>query len=92
MVESIKELIINKMGDFSIILTALAQKNISISNIYQYDNYRFWVHEQNIYDCCKEGFPKLTKTNTSNAIKNIKYKLQLSYLADYLKSKESFND
>lgn len=91
-VNEIKELIVTKMGDFSIILTALAQKNISMSNIYQYDNYRFLVHEQTIYDCRKEGFPRLTKLNTPNAIANIRYTLQLSYLANYLISKESFND
>lgn len=92
MVDKIKELTVNKMGDFSIVLTALAQKNISMSNIYQYDNYRFIVHEQAVYDCRKEGFPRLTKINTPNAVANIRYTLQLSYLANYLISKESFND
>jgi len=92
MVDYIKDLTVNKMGDFSIVLTALAQKNISMSNIYQYDNYRFLVNEQTIYDCRKEGFPRLTKINTPNAIANIRYTLQLSYLANYLISKESFND
>lgn len=88
----IKDLIINKMGDFSIVLTALSQKSITMSNIYQYDNYRFLVNEQTVYDCCKEGFPRLTRNNTVNAIANIRYTLQLSYLVDYIISKESFND
>lgn len=92
MVDDIKELTVNKMGDFSIVLTALSQKNISMLNIYQYDNYRFLVHEQTVYDCRKEGFPRLTKINTPNAVANIRYTLQLSYLVNYLISKESFND
>ena len=92
MIDDIKELTVNKMGDFSIVLTALSQKNISMLNIYQYDNYRFLVHEQTVYDCRKEGFPRLTKINTPDAVANIRYTLQLSYLVDYLISKESFND
>lgn len=92
MVDDIKELTVNKMGDFSIVLTALSQKNISMLNIYQYDNYRFLVHEQTVYDCRKEGFPRLTKINTPNAVANIRYTLQLSYLVNYLISKDSFND
>jgi len=91
-VDDIKELTVNKMGDFSIVLTALSQKNISMLNIYQYDNYRFLVHEQTVYDCRKEGFPRLTKINTPNAVANIRYTLQLSYLVNYLISKDSFND
>jgi len=92
MVGEIKELTVNKMGDFSIVLTALSQKNISMLNIYQYDNYRFLVHEQTVYDCRKEGFPRLTKINTPDAVANIRYTLQLSYLVNYLISKDSFND
>ena len=90
LLEKIKELVVNKMADFAIVLTALSQKNISANNIYQYDNYRFLVHEQNVYDCRAEGFPKLTKINTPKAISAIRYKLQLSYLADYHISKKSF--
>ena len=92
MVDKIKDLIVNKMGDFSILLSALAQKNISMSNIYQYDNYRFLVHEEVIYDCRKEGFPRLTKINTPNAIAHIRYTLQLSYLAKYCISTKKFDD
>ncbi len=92
LLEKIKELVIYKMADFSIILTALAQKNISPSNIFQYDNYRFLVQEQIVYDCKQNAFPRLTKANTSKAISNIKYKLKLSYLADYVISKKRFYD
>ena len=92
LVDEVKLLVIDKMGDFSIILTALLQKNILMSNLYQYDNYRFLVEEQLVYDCRKEGFPKLVKSNTSKAIGSIRYRLQLSYLSDYLIYKVSFND
>jgi len=92
LIEEIKLLVVNKMGDFSIVLTALLQKNILMSNIHQYDNYRFLEKEKLIFDCTHKDFPKLTQGNTSKAISNIRYKLQLSYLSDYLVSKESFNE
>ncbi len=87
----IKELIIDKLGDFSIILTALLQKNITSQNISQYDNYRFQVIEQIVYNC-NEDFPKLIKSNTDQAISSIKYALTLSYLDDFIISQKKFND
>lgn len=87
----VKELVINKLGDFSIILTALSQKNISPQNIFQYDNYRFQALEQVVYDCDKD-FPKLIKSNTPKAVSSIKYTLQLSYLDDWILSTKKFND
>lgn len=92
LLEDVKELIVNKMGDFSIILTALQQKNILSTTIYRYDNYRFQAKSLSIYDCAKQNFPKLIKDNTPKAIANIRYSLQLSYLDEYLLKKEDFND
>jgi len=87
-----KTKIINKLGDFSIILTALAQKNITTQNIYMYDNYRFEAINEVIYDCTDEVFPKLIKSNTPQAIGSIQYTLHLSYLDEFILSKRNFND
>ena len=88
----IKTKIINKLGDFSIILTALAQKNITTQNIYLYDNYRFEAISETIYDCTDETFPKLTKSNTPKSIASLQYTIHLSYLAEFILSKRKFND
>lgn len=88
----IKTKIINKLGDFSIILTALAQKNITTQNIYLYDNYRFEANSETTYDCTGETFPKLTKSNTPQAIGSLQYTLHLSYLDEFILSKRNFND
>ena len=92
LLEKTKTLIVNKLGDFSIVLTALLQKNITSKNIYQYDNFRFKTIEEKIYDTTKENFPKLTKTNTPKAIGSLQYTLYLNYINDYIISTRKFDD
>lgn len=92
LISDIKDAIVSKLGDFSIILTALSQKNITAQNIYQYDNFRFEAIEEIIYDCTNIDFPKLTKINTPKAIGSIQYTLHLNYLNEYISSKRNFND
>ena len=88
----VKDMIINKLGDVSIVLTALSQKNITAQNIYQYDNYRFEVLEEVAYDCNNSEFPKLTKANTPKAIGSIQYTLHLSYLDEFILSTKKYHD
>lgn len=88
----VKDMIINKMGDVSIVLEALSQKSITAQNIYQYDNYRFEVIEEVAYDCNNPEFPKLTKSNTPKAIGNIQYTLYLSYLNEFIISVKKYHD
>lgn len=88
----LKDMIINKMGDVSIVLEALSQKNITAQNIYQYDNYRFEVIEEVAYDCNNLKFPKLTKSNTPKAIGGIQYTLYLSYLNEFIISTKKYHD
>ena len=92
LLEQTKTLIVNKLGDFSIVLTALLQKNITSKNIHQYDNFRFKTIEEKIYDTTKENFPKLTKTNTPKAIGSLQYTLHLNYINDYIISTRKFDD
>ncbi|MCU7835599.1 MAG: PD-(D/E)XK motif protein [gamma proteobacterium symbiont of Taylorina sp.] len=87
----VKELVINKLGDYSIILEALSQKNITQHNIFQYDNFRFQVLEQIIYNC-NEDFPKLLNSNTPKEINNIKYTLGLSHLNEFILSIKKFDE
>lgn len=88
----VKEMVINKLGDFSIVLAALSQKNISPQNIHLYDNFRFLPIDQVVYDCCEDNFPKLTKSNTPKAISNLKYTLHLIYLDDFILSTKKYHD
>lgn len=88
----VKNMIVDKLGDFSIVLSALSQKNITSQNIYQYDNYKFEVIKEVVYDCMNIDFPKLTKTNTPQAVGSIQYTLYLSYLDEFILSTKKYND
>jgi len=92
LISDIKDTVVSKLGDFSIVLTALSQKNITSQNIYQYDNLRFEAIEETVYNCTHSDFPKLTKINTPKAIGSIQYTLHLNYLNEYISFKRSFND
>jgi hypothetical protein len=92
LLEKIKKLTFAKSGNYFIVLKALQQKNINPQNIVQYDNYRFVAIEQTVYDGDSQNFPKLVKSNTAEAISNIKYTLQLSYINKFILSTKKYND
>lgn len=92
LLSEIKEMVVDKLGDFSIVLTALKQKNITMQNIYLYDNYRFVPAEKTVYDCDNADFPKLTNSNTSRAIGSIRYSLHLSHIDNYILNIEKYHD
>jgi hypothetical protein len=84
LVLKIKELIFERLGDFSIILKALLQKGVTLQNIQEYDNYRFKLLTIHDYDCLKEGFPKIITTSLPSSLSNVKYDLNLTSLAAYI--------
>ncbi|MDO6486162.1 PD-(D/E)XK motif protein [Colwellia sp. 6_MG-2023] len=84
LVLEIKKTVFDRLGDFSIILKALLQKGITLQNIQEYNNYRFKPLNIHDYDCLEEGFPKITTTELSQSISNVKYDLNLTNLANYV--------
>ncbi|NOR70631.1 MAG: PD-(D/E)XK motif protein [Methylomarinum sp.] len=88
LVHEIRLLIINFLGDTSILLRAINQKGLTLKNIKDYDNFRFRPVNKSIYDCLKSGFPKLIKDNLLEPISNVKYDINLSVLDDYLLESE----
>ena len=89
-IHSLKELIFDRRGDFSIVLAALQQKGISRSNINEYDNFRFVYISRITYDADGDNFPKLTSTNTPASIHNIKYMIKLSLISEHSSSQEDY--
>ncbi len=87
----IKESVISKLGDFTIVLDALLQKNITQKNIYEYDNFRFKEIEEIVFGCT-ENFPCLNKSNTDQSIHSVRYSLNLNSLTNFIINKRSFND
>lgn len=84
LVQDIKKLVFNRLGDFSIVLKALLQKGITLQNIQEYDNYRFKPLFRHDYDCLADNFPKLISAFLPACISNVKYDLNLTKLSEYL--------
>lgn len=88
LVDDIRVLINNRLGDTSILLKAIKQKSLTLKNIHDYDNFRFMPVKKALYDCLIDGFPKLIKDNLPKQISNVKYDINLSVLDDYLLESE----
>lgn len=85
----VKEIVIKKLGDFSIVLDALKQKNITPKNLFEYDNFKFKEIDEVVFSCSEE-FPCLKKSNLDQSIHSVKYSLNLNYLVEFIKSKRVF--
>lgn len=88
----VKELVMNKLGDFYIVLKALGRKNLSNHNIRDYDNYIFEPVEYKVYDSLADGFPKIVRSEIPRELTGITYSLNLNTLDEYMVFKEIYND
>lgn len=86
----VKEIVMKKLGDFSIILDALKQKNITPKNLFEYDNFKFKEIDEVIF-ACSEDFPCLKKSNLDQSIHSVKYSLNLNYLSNFIKNKRTYD-
>ena len=80
----IKKQIKECYGDLSIFYKALNQKGLTAENLKQYNNHRFKVLKAELFDAASEDFPKLSKSNIVNEISNLKYKLRVTHLDQFL--------
>ena len=90
LIHEIKNSIIDKLGDCSILLKAIRQKGLTYKNIPEYDNFKFKPINQIVYDCADDDFPKLVKSNTPEALNNIKYNIKISSLNKFIISEKEF--
>jgi hypothetical protein len=71
-------------GDLSILFQALNQKGLTLENLKQYNNHRFIVSKTESFDAGKDDFPKLSISNIDSEISNLKYKLRVVKLDEFL--------
>lgn len=71
-------------GEASILYKALRQKGLTIESAKQYNNHKFKVIKSNLYNCMKEDFPLLSKTNIPPEITGLSYKLRVNTLSNCL--------
>ena len=53
-------------------------------NLKQYNNHRFIVSKTESFDAGKDDFPKLSISNIDSEISNLKYKLRVVKLDEFL--------
>jgi hypothetical protein len=91
-VDKVKALVFQGMGNFSIVLDALRQKNLGSGNLSDYDNFRYTFRSRIIYDADASEFPKLTSVNIPNEIFALKYSLKLSQINDFIENSYEYED
>lgn len=82
--EDIKKAVIERLGDFTIILTALSRKGLSPSNISDYDSYRLTPECIEVYNCMHPEFPKLSLSQLPHTIHSVKYSLRINMLNNFI--------
>lgn len=84
MVDRVRSLIVQRFGDFSIFLKALAQKGLTSLNLKDYDHLRFKLIEIVGYDCTHPQFPKITASTKSPFINTIRYNIRINELGEFI--------
>lgn len=90
LVFDLKILIIDKLGDSSILFKALLQKGLFSKTLNQYDYLRFQPIDQITYDCTSINFPRLTKNTIPYQINSIKYNIRTSSITEFIISEKKF--
>ena len=90
MILEIVKLIRKNHGDLSILFQALNQKGLNTENLKQYNNYKYIVIKTESFDAGIDSFPKLTVLNIDTEVSNLKYKLRVSNLNEFLIEKKTF--
>ncbi len=86
----IKDHISQNLGDYSILLTALLQKGITLENLVEYDNYLFSATNYTVYDCLQINFPRLIESNLPASIMNVKYHINLKNVNEFIILKREY--
>lgn len=84
MLVEIVKLVRANLGDLSILYQALNQKGLTLENLKQYNNHRFIVIKTESFDAGNDDFPKLTISNIVSEVSNLKYKLRVTQLDEFL--------
>lgn len=90
LINDIKKIVFDKLGDNSIFINALAQKGLSIGNLDQYEIYRYTPIEEISYDSNSENFPKLIRSSIPEEINKLNYNIRLNLIEEFIINKKQF--
>jgi hypothetical protein len=90
LINDIKTIVLDKLGDNSIFIKALAQKGLTIGDLDQYEIYRYTPIEEISYDSTSEKFPKLIRSSIPEEINNLNYNIRLNLIEEFIINKKQF--
>jgi hypothetical protein len=88
----VKDLVIAKLGDFTVILKALSCYGLNIHNLREYDRFKYNPISMSSYNCCADGFPKIVHSGISPSLNNVTYNLRINQLGHFLVGSKSLID
>jgi len=91
LVHSIRDYVVSKLGDYTIILRGLSQKGLSIITLAEYEHLKFIPVMLVSYDCCHPDFPRLVRSNIAPAVSSVSYKLNVEEIKPFTLSEKLFN-
>ena len=86
----IKSIVLDKLGDNSIFITALSQKGLTIGDLEQYEIYRFNPVLETTYDSSNDAFPKLIKSKLPEQLNKLNYNIRLNLIEEYIINKKHY--
>lgn len=90
LINDIKIIVLDKLGDNSIFINALAQKGMAIGDLDQYEIYRYIPIEEISYDSSRENFPKLIRSSIQEEINKLNYNIRLNLIEEFIINKKQF--
>jgi hypothetical protein len=91
LVITIRDVVISKLGDYTIVLNGLSQKGLNVNSLQAYNNLRFIPVKITGYDCCQNEFPKIVRSNIAAAVSSVSYKLNVEELKPFILLERLFN-
>jgi hypothetical protein len=85
-----RQLIVERLGDFTIVLKALAQKGLTLKSINEYEHIKFEPINIITYDCMNSNFPKIVRSEIPSLINNVKYNVRINALKEFIIDKKEF--
>ncbi len=90
LINDIKTIVLDKLGDNSIFINALAQKGLIIGDLQQYEIYHYTPIEEISYDSNRENFPKLIRSSIPEEINKLNYTIRLNLIEEFIIKKKLF--
>lgn len=85
----VRDYVMERLGDYSIVLKTLSQKGLNLKNLDSYEHLRFKIQSIITYDCNDQDFPKITRASLVDSINSVSYNLNINQIHTFIKTQLS---